>query len=123
MSMNSLIESKQSQKLPKAANRRAGRRYPWRRFCNVKPEEAQGVGNWSGITSDLSNVGVGIALTYPVLPGTNLIIEPLGNYRLRCLHARVVRSVLRECVWFHGCEFAKPLTEDELTSWLRGDNR
>jgi len=118
--MKTLRENRPARELPKGANRRAGRRYPWRRLCNVKPEGAQGVGSWSGITSDLSIVGVGIALTYPVLPGTNLVIEPIGNYPMRYLHARVVRSVQRECVWFHGCEFAKPFTEDELASWLRG---
>jgi hypothetical protein len=118
MSSDSSLRRRAETRKAAGSERRAAIRHPWRRPCIVRPADAHGDGNWSGITSDLSIFGVGVALTYPILPGKTLIIEPLGNYRLRTLRARIVRCVQREFVWFHGCEFMNPLTDEELSSWL-----
>jgi len=118
MSSNASLKGQEENKRAAAQERRAAIRYRWRRPCIVRPEEAAGDGNWSGIIYDLSVIGVGLALTYPVPQGKNLIIEPLGNFRLRTMRARVVRCVQREFLWFHGCEFDNPMSDEELSSWL-----
>jgi hypothetical protein len=118
MSLNPSCHSLEEPERPETIERRVAVRHLWRRQCIVRPEGATGDGNWSGITFDLSTVGVGVALTYPAPPGKYLIIEPLGNFRFRTMCARVVRCVRREFVWFHGCEFDQPLSDEVLQSWL-----
>ena len=68
---------------------------------------------------NISATGIGLALPFPALPGMILVIEPrrrrAAGMRVR---ARVVRSGLREYVWFHGAEFVTPLGKEELGRWL-----
>ena len=118
MSLKAPLKGREADKRTTATERRAATRYHLSRPCIVRPEEATGVGNWSGIIYDLSALGVGIALTCPVPTGKSLIIEPLGNFRLRTMRGRVVRCVQREFVWFLGCEFANPMSDEELSTWL-----
>jgi hypothetical protein len=119
MSLNLARKGREASNQPAAGERREAIRYLWRRPCIVRPEGAPGIGSWSGMVYDLSSTGVGVALTYPVPVGKILVIEPLGNFPLRTMQAGVVRCVQKEFVWFHGCQFAQPLTEEELMSWLR----
>jgi hypothetical protein len=67
---------------------------------------------------NISARGIGVALTYPVQPGTNLLIELLGWNQGQGVRARVVRSILDGFVWFHGCEFINPLNKEQLQGWL-----
>ncbi|HZU38781.1 MAG TPA: PilZ domain-containing protein [Gemmataceae bacterium] len=102
-----------------AEDRRAAVRYRCLRDCIVRLEGATpGVGDWPGMTYDLSVIGVGVTILYPLALGTVLIIEKFGR-SARPLHARVVRSVPMEFVWLHGCQLTTPLNEAELQEWLR----
>jgi hypothetical protein len=102
-----------------AEERRAAIRYRCLRDCIVRLEGATpGVGDWPGMTYDLSVIGVGVTILYPLALGTQLIIEKFGR-NARPLHAKIVRSVPMEFVWLHGCQLLAPLTEAELQEWLR----
>ena len=102
-----------------AEERRAAVRYRCLRDCVVRLEGATpGIGDWPGMTYDLSVIGVGVTILYPLALGTELIIEKFG--RSACpLRAKVVRSVPMEFVWLHGCQLVTPLTEAELQEWLK----
>jgi hypothetical protein len=68
---------------------------------------------------DVSAGGVGLALPFPAPKGAVLVIEPLAVCGApRIFRARVARRVQREYVWFHGCEFLEPLSEEQLRAWL-----
>jgi hypothetical protein len=67
---------------------------------------------------NISAKGVGLALPFPAMPGMILVIEPGRRSGGMRLCARVVRSGLRQYVWFHGCEFTEPLGEEGLRRWL-----
>ncbi len=103
-----------------SSERRAAVRYRCLRDCVVRLEGAtQGVSDWSGMTYDLSVIGVAFAILYPLALGTELIIEKFGPNRARVLRAKVVRSNPMEFVWLHGCQLQMPLTEAELNEWLK----
>jgi PilZ domain len=100
--------------------RRATVRYACFRQCLVRPESATGIGNWPGITSNISATGICLAIPMSVAIGTVLVIEPWGPRNYGSFRARVVRSWMESFVWFHGCEFLQRLTPEELRSWLAG---
>jgi hypothetical protein len=103
-----------------AVERRAAVRYRCLRNCVVRVEGGtSGVGDWPGMTYDLSVIGVGVSILYPLAVGTELVIEKFGPSSAPILRARVVRSVPLEFVWLHGCQLVTPLTEAELHEWLR----
>jgi hypothetical protein len=87
--------------------------------CLVRVEGADESLDWPGMVYNISAKGVGLALPFPALVGMVLVIEPRRRRGpgLRA-RARVVRTGLREYVWFHGAEFLTPLGEAELTRWL-----
>ena len=103
---------------PRAAERRAARRFPLLQKCLARPEGSSGLADWHGIVYNLSTSGVGLSLPYPVPPGTILIIEP-WDLPAPALRACVVRSALVAFAWFHGCALTHPLNDDELQSWLK----
>jgi hypothetical protein len=117
MSSTSSPQASPPAKRPKVEQRRAVR-HLCRRECSARPEGAPGVGDWSGMIYNISHLGIGLALVFPVCPGTVLDVQPLGRGRLPRIRARVVRSVRQAFVWFHGCELLHPLGEDELEAWL-----
>lgn len=105
---------------PTGKDRRAAVRHRCLRDVIVRPEGGtSGVGDWPGMTYDLSVIGIGVAILYPLALGTNLIIEKFGRNPARILRAQIVRSVPLEFVWLHGCHLLEPLTEEELQDWLR----
>jgi hypothetical protein len=101
------------------AERRSARRYRCCAECTVRPENAAGVGQWKGIVYNISTTGMGMALPCPVSEGTVLVVEPWRWGQGRRLRARVVRSALVSFLFFHGCEFVEPLSEDELGELLK----
>jgi hypothetical protein len=109
------------QPMPCPPERRAAVRFACLRECIVRPELGTGALEdwWSGMAYNLSVSGIGIGLLYPLPQGTIVQIEPRGWRGARGMRARVVRSTLESYVWFHGCEFLQPLTEDELRAWLQ----
>jgi hypothetical protein len=95
-------------------------RYRCLRDCVVRLEGATpGVGDWSGMTYDLSLRGIGIALLYPLTVGTVLVIEKFGRASAPPVRGRVVRSVPLGFLWLHGCELLTPLEEQGLQDWLK----
>ncbi|HLN26233.1 MAG TPA: PilZ domain-containing protein [Gemmataceae bacterium] len=100
------------------AERRGAERFLCSRECVVRPEDATGVGNWSGLVYNISETGMGIVLPYAVLPGKTLFVEPWGRSKARGVHVRVIRSVPRTFIFFHGCELAEHLTREEIQNWL-----
>jgi hypothetical protein len=100
--------------------RRSAVRYVCCRECIVRPEAASGVGDWPGMTANISANGICLATPFSVSAGTVLVIEPWGPRHYGKFRARVLRSWLDGFVWFHGCEFARALTDEELKGWLAG---
>jgi hypothetical protein len=106
-------------KPPKTERRRAVR-YRCLRDCIIRLEGATpGVGDWCGMTYDLSTRGIGVALLYPLTVGTVLVVEKFGRSSAPVLRGRVVRSVPLGFLWLHGCELIQPMGEEELQDWLR----
>jgi hypothetical protein len=104
---------------PPDHDRRAAVRYRCLRDCVVRQDGTPGVCYWPGMVYDLSVLGVGVTILYPLAPGTRLVIEKFGRGSARTLHATVVRSAPLEFVWLHGCRLQTPLTEAELHDWLK----
>ena len=82
---------------------------------------------WKEARESWPVLGIGLALPFPGFNGSVLVI-PARRPRVvgLCLRARVVRSALKDYVWFHGCEFLTPLSAAELGRWLeefRGEGR
>lgn len=100
--------------------RRRAVRYACYRQCLVRPESATGIGNWPGITSNISTSGICLAIPMSVAIGSTLVLEPWGPKNYGVFKARVIRTWMESFVWFHGCEFLEPLTEEQLKSWLDG---
>lgn len=100
--------------------RRGAIRYTCFRQCLVRPETAQGIGNWPGITSNISATGISLAIPMSVAIGSILVIEPWGPKNYGSFRARVARSWMESFVWFHGCEFVERLSREQLRLWLDG---
>jgi hypothetical protein len=89
--------------------------------CVVRLEDAPEPLDWPGMVYNISASGVGLALPFPALAGRVLLIEPRrGRRGAICVRARVMRSALQRYVWFHGCEFLEPLSNEQLHGWLEG---
>jgi hypothetical protein len=87
--------------------------------CLVRVEGAGEPLDWPGMVYNISASGIGLALPFPGLLGTVLVIQPRRARTPRTfLRARVARCALQEYVWFHGCEFLTPLSQKELERWL-----
>jgi hypothetical protein len=84
----------------------------------VRPEGADGVGDWPGITSNISKTGILLAIPFSVAVGKVLVLQPWRSNNSRTVRVRVVRSWMESFIWFHGCEFIQPLTHAQLKAWL-----
>lgn len=96
-----------------------------RRTCSLdataQPLDAQDVLAWGASVRDLSCKGVGLTLCFPFKAGTYLAVDlhstRTGNHA-RTVLSRVVHSRdQNDGSWHIGCEFIKPLSQDEL-DWL-----
>ena len=77
---------------------------------------------WPLVIRDLSVGGIGVLLARRCELGTELSVELSAGPGAapRRLVAKVVRVVSEKAgPWVHGCAFAKPLTEEELTNLLK----
>ena len=98
------------------------RRASVRRLCNRdilsrKAGTPRGTG-WLAAVRDVSTTGIGMMLYCKFAPGTILAVEPLSRSSTRTLLARVVRTTVEADGWYHGCELANALTDEELQGWL-----
>ena len=105
---------------PPPAERRAAERHRCLRECLVRVVGAAAPGDWAGMAYNVSRAGVGLALPFPVPPGTVLEIQ-LQSVRKAAerYRARVARCRLQKFVWFHGCAFTERLSEADLRAWLQ----
>jgi hypothetical protein len=104
---------------PTTGERRASPRYCCMSECLVRMEGAAEPLDWPGMVYNISAGGIGLALPFPAVAGSILVIEPRGRRRAPMpLRARVLRCGLQKFVWFHGAEFVAPLGEEELEWWL-----
>ncbi|MCI0409663.1 MAG: PilZ domain-containing protein, partial [Acidobacteria bacterium] len=101
MPLSNLAPAVQPNDPKTGAERRKAVRYACFRQCLARPETATGIGNWPGITSNISRTGICLAIPMSVAPGGVLVIEPWGPKNYGTFRARVVRSWMESFVWFH----------------------
>jgi hypothetical protein len=72
--------------------------------------------SWGAKVHDISRGGLALLLCYPFKPGTLLAVDlRLGRAPSRTLLVRVVHVADQaDSTWSLGCEFAAPLSEQEL---------
>jgi hypothetical protein len=86
----------------------------------TRPLEGQDAIWWGATVRDLSTTGIGLTLCFPFRPGTYLAVDllgPLGGNRTlvtRVIHARD----LADGTWHVGCEFVKPLADEDVDRML-----
>jgi hypothetical protein len=92
--------------------------------CAVVDPNLHGGGEekWPLLIRDLSTTGIGILLARRFEPGTELAVEgaagPSGTTER--LPARVVRvEAERAGHWIHGCEFVRPLDDEQMRSFFQ----
>jgi hypothetical protein len=98
----------------------AERRHTARHRCDVEAtshalEGAETIA-WGAIVRDLSAGGLGLTLCFPFRPGTYLALDlKRKDGSSRSLLARVIHvRDQADGSWHLGCEFVKPLDEDEV---------
>jgi len=69
---------------------------------------------WSGRIANLSLSGLGVWLPFPIKPGMVLAIELDSPIAPHLFLARVVHVYARGQEWYHGCDLAKHMTQEEL---------
>ena len=101
-----------------AVEYRAAQRYRILQRCHVRPPGVTGRDGWRSIAYSISATGIGVTLPLPVVPGTEIDVEPWQLPGAGPLRATVVHASRLEFVWLCGCRLAAPLAEPELTAWL-----
>ena len=96
--------------------RRAAVRHVSAREALSRPLEVPDALRWGAKVQDISRGGVGLLLCYPFKAGTTLAVD-LGRAAGRTVLARVVHAHDRaDGTWLVGCEFAAPLSAEELAA-------
>jgi PilZ domain len=103
-----------------AMERRAAQRHPILQRCFVRPVAGSGGDSWKGIAYDVSTIGIGVAVPYPLTVGTVLVIEPWELPSAGTVEARIVRVAPLAHLWLCGCELTAPLTDARLRDWMAG---
>jgi hypothetical protein len=103
------------------AEQRAWVRYPDPTNSPYQLIEAETEFGWWGSVRDVSLGGLAIALSQRLSPGTPLIIDkPLRSGKpWHALSVRVVHATACAEGWLLGCEFAQPLSEEDLEALLQ----
>lgn len=101
-----------------AEERRSAERHATSRACYVKPSGKNAGVAWGVRLSDISQSGLSIVLRVRLEPGTVLAVQPSRQALQQPLFARVVRADRHEHGWLYGCEFLRPVDDDELRRWL-----
>jgi hypothetical protein len=109
---------------PAAARPAAGtsieRRANVRHACDLealsRPLDTTNVINWGSTVVNVSRSGVGLVLCYPFKLGTFLAVDLESVHGIRTLLVRVAQVTDRtDGTWLVGCEFTRPLGDDELS--------
>ena len=98
--------------------RRVATRHPTLQRCCVWPPGATGPNGLPCIAYNISTTGIGITMPLPLPKGHLLRIEPFALPGARPVKARIVHAKPVEFLWFCGCEFVEPISEEELRAWL-----
>jgi hypothetical protein len=102
---------------------RPDRRASVRRACTLealsRPLELSDAIAWGATVQDISAGGVGLLICYPFKPGTFLAVDLVGGHEgSRTVLVRVVHVTDQsDGTWFVGCEFALPLSEEEVAAF------
>lgn len=100
-------------------DRRIGDRHMVDIEATSRPVDGDGSLYWGATVCDISRSGIGLNLCYPFRAGTYLAVEVTVGGRRRTLQTRVVHARdLSDGTWHIGCEFLRPLSEDELGAVL-----
>jgi hypothetical protein len=97
---------------------RAAARYRVLQRCFVRPPGVEAPGGWRGIVFSVSATGIGVSLASPILPGTEVTIEPWRLPGAPILRARVVRVHRIDVAWLTGCQLVSRLGDADLAAWL-----
>lgn len=98
------------------AERRDAIRYPVNMEALSRPLDGQDTIWWGATVRDISSTGIGLSLCYPFRAGTYLAVDVQGpGPGNRTLLTRVVHARDQaDGTWHVGCEFVKPLTDDDV---------
>ncbi len=103
---------------PAMLDRRASVRHVCDHEALSRPLELPDAISWGAKIQDISRGGLRLLLCFPFKPGAFLAVDVhLGQAGSRTLLVRVVRAADQaDGTWLVGCEFAAPLSEQELTA-------
>ena len=103
---------------PVLLDRRASVRHVCDQEALSRPLELPDAISWGAKVHDISRGGLGLLLCYPFKPGTFLAVDLQSSRAVsRTLLVRVVHVTDQaDGSWFVGCEFAAPLTEEEVAA-------
>jgi hypothetical protein len=106
---------------PPGAEQRAWVRYPDPTNGPYQLIDAETEYGWWASVRDVSLGGLALVLSQRLTPGTRLIIDkPLRSGRpWHALSVRVVHATACAEGWLLGCEFAHPLSEEDLEVLLQ----
>jgi hypothetical protein len=125
MALETIVFRVEQHQTVRKSDRRAGERFPSERDMNCQPAMSLSRSDrgttWLGRVLDVSLTGIGFSTSRRFLEGTVLAIDisdEAGNVSRRLL-ARVVHARPKSKMrWIIGCEFASPLSEEDLQSIL-----
>jgi hypothetical protein len=118
--MNAVLSEALVQRCANPFLNESERRSSERHLCSLEAtsqvaESAQTV-SWGAVVNDISPGGLNLTLCYPFRLGTFLSIDlQSANGMVRSLMVRVVHVHDRkDGMWRLGCEFLKPLSDDDI---------
>ena len=105
---------------PATLERRAAVRHVCDQEALSRPLDLPDAISWGAKVHDISRGGLALLLCYPFKPGTCLAVDlRLGQAPSRTLLVRVVHVTDQaDSTWSLGCEFAAPLSDQELAVLL-----
>jgi hypothetical protein len=87
--------------------------------CFAWPGSAEGGSGLRCIAFDISAVGIGLALPMALPPGSTVTVRGWGLPDAPPLRAQVAHAKRVEGVWFTGCAFPEPISDEELSRWTK----
>jgi hypothetical protein len=97
-----------------SAEQRAEPRYHCPRLARVSPHKGPKNLSRLSIVRNISANGIGLLLTSPLEPGTQIVVE-LRSRSIVTRVAQVVHASKQEGGWLVGCTLDNPLSDPELS--------
>jgi hypothetical protein len=117
MSDPSLLEAAQAGTNRPGIEKRSEPRYSCPKLVRVRPVSVPEVPFRLSLVQNVSASGIGLALSFPLTPGTLLEVE-MRNRSVVCRYARVVHCTKQEGGWLIGCALNQSLSDAELERML-----